>query len=94
MLCVDNANGVQVVERAESFRTQKSTVIFVLQVSTYGRFRFEYAIVYPAVIYPALIYPAVIYIAVIYPAVKYPVVVCPAVIYLTIIYLAVVYTMP
>ena len=36
----DNTNGIQVVELEESFRMQKSKVIFVLQVSSYGRFCF------------------------------------------------------
>ena len=36
----DNANGIQVVELEESFRMQQSNIIFVLQVSSYGRFRF------------------------------------------------------
>ena len=31
MMCFDNANGVQVVERVESFRTRQSKVNFVLQ---------------------------------------------------------------
>ena len=67
-MCFDNANGIQVVERDESFRMRPSNVIFVSGVSRYGRFRFQYAVIYLFVIYPAVIYPAVIYAAVIYPA--------------------------
>ena len=39
MMCFDNANGIQVVESAESFRSQWSQVLFVLRVSRYDRFR-------------------------------------------------------
>ena len=35
-----NADGIRVVELEENFRMQWSKVIFVLQVSSYGRFRF------------------------------------------------------
>ena len=40
MVCFDNANGIQVVDLEESFRMRYAKVIFVLQVSRYGRFRF------------------------------------------------------
>ena len=36
----DKANGIQVVDLEESSRMQQSKVIFVSQVSSYGRFRF------------------------------------------------------
>ena len=39
-MCFDNANGIHVVERAESFRTQQSQVTLVLQMARYGRFCF------------------------------------------------------
>ena len=40
MVCFENANGIQIVDLEESFRMRQSTVIFVLQVSRYGHYRF------------------------------------------------------
>ena len=40
MMCFENVNGIQVAERADSFRMQSSKVLFVLQVSKYSRFHF------------------------------------------------------
>ena len=39
-MCFDNANGIQVIVYAESFRTQYSNVVFVLLVSRCSRFGF------------------------------------------------------
>ena len=56
MMCFHIANGIQVVERAESFRTRQSNMVFVLQGPRYGRF--QNAIIYLEVIYPAVMYSA------------------------------------
>ena len=53
---IDNANGSQVVERAESFRTRQLKVVFVVQVSRYGRGPFQDGVVYLAIIYLAVLY--------------------------------------
>ena len=81
MMRFEHANEIQVADRAKSFQTQLPKVIVVGQVSRYGRFRFQDAVIHPAVVYLALIYSAVICPAVIYPAVVYPAVMPLAAVY-------------
>ena len=91
-MCFDKADGIHVGDHAESFRTQSSKVVCVLQVSRYGRFRFQDVVIYPTVIYPAVIYSAVLCPPIISPAVTYPSVIYPAVIYAAVIFPAVIFS--